>query len=116
MTEDRLNAEGELPPRLPPRPPIATEFASSGSRLITPGTGGVTTTAPINPPGAGDEQARTIVEKETVARPVEVLLRDPLSEVARKERRSLLGISAVAILVGWTGLVPQKIENFGLTF
>jgi hypothetical protein len=112
MTEDRLNAEGELPPRLPPRPPIAAEFASSGSRLITPGTGGVTTPTTINPP----EQARTVVEKESVARPVEALLRDPLSEVARKERRSLLGISALAILVGWTGLVPQKIENLGLTF
>ncbi len=44
------------------------------------------------------------------------MLRDPLGEVARKERRSLLGISAVAILVGWTGLVPAKIENFGISF
>ncbi len=44
------------------------------------------------------------------------MLRDPLGEVARKERRSLLGISAVAILVGRTGLVPEKIENFGITF
>ena len=49
-------------------------------------------------------------------RPVEAMLRDPLGEVARKERRSLLGISAIAILVGWTGLVPAKIENFGITF
>ena len=49
-------------------------------------------------------------------RPVEVMLRGPLGEVARKERRSLLGISAIAILVGWTGLVPAKIENFGITF
>ena len=49
-------------------------------------------------------------------RPVEAMLRDPLGEVARKERRSLLGISAIAILVGWTGLVPEKIENFGIIF
>jgi hypothetical protein len=49
-------------------------------------------------------------------RPVEAMLRDPLGEVARKERRSLLGISAVAILVGRTGLVPARIENFGITF
>jgi hypothetical protein len=48
--------------------------------------------------------------------PVEVMLRDPLGDVARKERRSLLGISAIAILVGWTGLVPAKIENFGISF
>jgi hypothetical protein len=44
------------------------------------------------------------------------MLRDPLGEVARKERRSLLGISAIAILVGRTGLVPAKIENFGISF
>jgi hypothetical protein len=50
------------------------------------------------------------------ARPVEVMLRDPLSDVARRERRSLLGISAVAILVGTSGLIPQKIENLGITF
>ena len=48
--------------------------------------------------------------------PVEVMLRDPLGDVARKERRSLLGISAIAILVGWTGLVPARIENFGISF
>jgi TRAP-type C4-dicarboxylate transport system permease small subunit len=47
---------------------------------------------------------------------VPALLSDPLGEVARKERRSLLGISVIAILVGWTGLVPEKIENFGITF
>jgi hypothetical protein len=44
------------------------------------------------------------------------MLRDPLGEVARKERRSLLGISGIAILVGWTGLIPAKIENFGISF
>ena len=54
--------------------------------------------------------------KEDVARPVEAMLRDPLTDVARKERRSLLGISMVAVLVGKTGLVPEKIENLGITF
>ena len=49
-------------------------------------------------------------------RPVEAMLRDPLGDVARKERRSLLGISAIAILIGRTGLVPAKIENFGISF
>ena len=49
-------------------------------------------------------------------RPMEALLGDPLSEVARKERRSLLGISAIAILVGATGLIPQRIESLGVTF
>ena len=58
----------------------------------------------------------TLRTKEDVARPVEAMLRDPLSDVGRKERRSLLGVSVVAILVGWTGLVPEKIENLGITF
>ncbi len=49
-------------------------------------------------------------------RPVPALLSDPLGDVARKERRSLLGISAIAILVASTGLVPEKIENLGITF
>src|SRR5439155_3641993 len=40
----------------------------------------------------------------------------PLSDVARKERRSLLGVGVIAILVGKTGLVPAKIENLGVTF
>jgi len=44
------------------------------------------------------------------------MLSDPLGDVARRERRTLLGISVVAILVGRTGLVPEKIENFGITF
>jgi len=56
------------------------------------------------------------VRAEVALHPVEVMLRDPLGEVARKERRSLLGISAIAILVGRTGLVPAKIENFGISF
>jgi len=49
-------------------------------------------------------------------RPVEAMLHDPLGEVARKERRSLLGISAIATAVGWTGVLPEKIENLGITF
>ncbi len=49
-------------------------------------------------------------------RPVEAMLHDALGEVARKERRSLLGISAIATAVGWTGVLPEKIENLGITF
>jgi len=51
-------------------------------------------------------------------RPVDEMLNDPLREVTRKERRSLLGISAIAMLVGWTQarVVPSKIENFGINF
>jgi hypothetical protein len=64
--------------------------------------------------GVADARAQGV--SITTLRPVEAMLRDPLGEVARKERRSLLGISAIAILVGWTGLVPEKIENFGIIF
>jgi hypothetical protein len=64
---------------------------------------------------AGVSEARAHGVSITL-RPVEAMLRDPLGEVARKERRSLLGISAIAILVGRTGLVPAKIENFGIAF
>src|SRR5262249_9795049 len=53
---------------------------------------------------------------EEAARPVGARLRDPLSEVGRKERRSLLAVAMVAILVGHTGLVPEKIQNLGITF
>jgi hypothetical protein len=45
-----------------------------------------------------------------------VLLRDPLSEVARKERRALLLVSAAGYVVVKTGLVPSKIEALGITF
>lgn len=50
-------------------------------------------------------------------RPIDEMLNDPLREVTRKERRSLLGISAIALLIGWTHarVVPSKIENFGIT-
>ncbi len=44
-----------------------------------------------------------------------VLLRDPLTETTRKERRALLGVSTVALAVALTGFVPEKIENFGIT-
>lgn len=73
---------------------------------------------PTPPPPStfGDLAARVFPDNEAALRPVEVMLRDPLSEVTRKERRSLLGISAIAILVGRTGLVPAKIENFGISF
>ena len=43
-------------------------------------------------------------------------LRDPLSDVTRKERRSLLGASLVAAVVAKTGLVPTKIESLGIDF
>ena len=88
---------------------------------ITPRTGSLGTeggkAAPlVKPPDLEERLTRENARSEAALRPVEVMLRDPLGEVARKERRSLLGISAIAILVGRTGLVPAKIENFGISF
>lgn len=44
------------------------------------------------------------------------LLRDALSEVARKERRSLLGISLFGITLKNSGMVPSKIPSLGIEF
>jgi hypothetical protein len=46
----------------------------------------------------------------------EVLLRDPLSDIARKERRALLAVATIGYIVVRTGLVPEKIEALGVTF
>ena len=44
------------------------------------------------------------------------LLRDALSEVARKARRSLLGISLIGITLKISGMVPSKIPSLGIEF
>jgi hypothetical protein len=49
-------------------------------------------------------------------RPTEILLGDPLSKVARAERRTLLGVSAVGIVIAKSGLVPSKITALGIEF
>lgn len=46
----------------------------------------------------------------------EIRVRDPLSAVSRKERRSLLGISTIGITMVKTGLIPEKIATFGVEF
>ena len=43
-----------------------------------------------------------------------LLLRDPLSEVTRKERRFLLGLSFISIVLTWTGRIPTKIPALGI--
>lgn len=48
--------------------------------------------------------------------PTEILLRDPLSEVTRKERKFLLGACAISITIVKTGLVPTKISALGVDF
>ena len=41
---------------------------------------------------------------------------DPLSEVTRKERRVLLGISALGIVIVKSGLVPSKVTALRIEF
>jgi hypothetical protein len=48
--------------------------------------------------------------------PGEILLGDPLSKETRTERRSLLGASAIGIVIVKTGLVPSKISALGIEF
>ena len=46
----------------------------------------------------------------------EIAVRDPLTEVTRKERRLLLGMCVLGIVLVKTGLVPTKISAFGIEF
>jgi hypothetical protein len=48
--------------------------------------------------------------------PVSLSIKDPLSEVTRRERKVLLGVSAIAFVVTRTGLVPSKISALGVEF
>lgn len=48
--------------------------------------------------------------------PRNVMLRDPLSTVTRKERQYLLGVSILGITLVKTGLVPSKISALGIEF
>jgi hypothetical protein len=46
--------------------------------------------------------------------PAEFELRDPLHDVTRKERRFLLGLSFVAVILVETGAFPKEVTAFGL--
>lgn len=48
--------------------------------------------------------------------PWQKLLGDPLKEVTRKERRTLLAFSSAALIVAKTGFMPGKIESIGIDF
>jgi hypothetical protein len=45
-----------------------------------------------------------------------IKVKDPLSEVTRKERRSLLGVSLIGLAVAKVGLLPEEITTFGIKF
>ena len=44
----------------------------------------------------------------------EILKADPLSELSRKERKTLLLVSMIAIAISKAGLAPTKIVGFGI--
>jgi len=48
--------------------------------------------------------------------PSQILLADPLSEVARNERRLLLAVAIISIAVVKTGAIPKEITNLGIKF
>lgn len=54
--------------------------------------------------------------KPTTPTAEDLLLGDPLDEVTRRERRSLLGVSVIGIVLVKTGLVPSKITALGIEF
>ncbi len=41
---------------------------------------------------------------------------DPLSEVTRKDRRALLGISVLGIIIGGANIIPIKLTALGIEF
>jgi len=43
-------------------------------------------------------------------------VKDPLSEVTRKERRSLLAVSLIALVIVKVGLLPEEITTLGIKF
>ncbi len=45
-----------------------------------------------------------------------IKVKDPLSEVTRKERRSLLAVSLVALVIVKVGLLPEEITALGIKF
>lgn len=48
--------------------------------------------------------------------PLQIRLQDPLSEVTRKERRMLMSISMLSLLVSKAGFIPNKISALGIDF
>ena len=46
----------------------------------------------------------------------QALLKDPLSQETRKERRSLLAVSALGLIIVKAGLVPTRIAALGIEF
>lgn len=48
--------------------------------------------------------------------PADVLAADPLSDIARRERRALVAVSSVGLIMAKGGLVPSRITALGIEF
>jgi hypothetical protein len=44
------------------------------------------------------------------------MLKDPLSDLARRERKTLLGTSALSLFISKTGSIPKEISALGISF
>lgn len=54
--------------------------------------------------------------EQTTSSPFEVLSEHPLTPSTQRERRSLLAISSVSILLVWTGVFPNELPALGMSF
>jgi hypothetical protein len=64
----------------------------------------------------GSDAAKRNYPEPSIQVSPETRIKDPLSDITRKERRSLLGISAIGIVIVKIGLVPEKISALGIDF
>jgi hypothetical protein len=46
----------------------------------------------------------------------DMMLGDPLRDITRKERRNLIGVASIGLLVAKAGIIPSKITALGLDF
>lgn len=56
------------------------------------------------------------IDHKTEVHPSEILSEDPLREATRKERRNLLAVSSIALLITLSGHYPKRIETLGMDF
>ncbi|MBL8440037.1 MAG: hypothetical protein JNK96_02345 [Betaproteobacteria bacterium] len=52
----------------------------------------------------------------TIETPSQIRMRDPLSEITRKERRALLATALLGVAIVKTGLLPSEITALGIKF
>jgi hypothetical protein len=94
-----------------------TTSANPGSNTVSSNTsGGASTNATIGPSAPRNMTVKLISNPITndLLGTHPVLIRDPLSEVTRRERKTFLGVSILSIAVIKANLIPSKIAAFGI--